>query len=252
MYPLHTWLRQFVYQRKPTTRASINLLAEKMAEIRRRKREESRARKKAREKERRQKRSRRAAKNLPIFDPEESDYEDVELDRFPVFSMKLHRPQSSGAQTSIGDGRPGTSPVATTDNTPKGNKSLLKRYSPGWKPKIKCPVHYRHRLQQQGYIVEPKFVESILGRKKSVLEDDAGGDIGDLEMEMALFKSKKDEGLFDKRDMLKPPDKWVHYPRYRTDFLPIAREMASLRQHLHVEYLCLGVSHLSVPTKWQT
>eukprot|EP00944_MAST-04C_sp_MAST-4C-sp1_P003584 g3584.t1 len=198
-----------------------------MAEIRRRKREESRARRKARKKERLQKQSRRAAKSLPIFDPEDSDYEDIELDRFPVFPMKLNRPRSRSTQKSPGDRRPGTSPVATVETTPKGNKSLVKRYSPGWKPKIKCPVHYRHRLQQQGYIVEPKYVESILGRKKSVLEEDASGDIGDLEMEMALFKSKKDEGLFNKRDMLKPPDKWVHYPRYRTDFLPVAREMAS-------------------------
>ena len=205
-----------------------------MSEIRRRKREEARALK---EKKRQQKKKKRNNKktNSILEELENSDDDEIKLERFPIFTPGAYhsnlfknqrkKTYSDDDDTNNNNNNKINNKVNNSINNIKSN--VIKRYSPGWKPKVKCPIHYRNRLYQQGYMIDPKHLQAILGRKNSVLNEENIANVGDLEMEMALFKSKKDDGLFKKQEMVKPPDKWVHYPRFKSDFLPIARGMAS-------------------------
>jgi hypothetical protein len=169
---------------------------------------------------------------------------DAESERFPLFTPDFElQALKKNMQLGWADMAPRRkkSPsrqLSAAPATPLPRSTA--KYSPGWKPDVKCPRHFLRRGEAQAYLLDEK--DPRVTGKQLILESDAAAGVGDLEMEMALYKAKQGEGLFNEQDMQKPPDEWVHYPRLRTSYLPCARVMASFTMTPRGGYMFGGLS----------
>ena len=202
-----------------------------MAAIRRRQKQKDQAKREAQRQKRNEVNKRLMMRKFDKLNEFQAMDSDAESERFPTFrpdyaisSLKMEMQLGWASMTVKRKNK--TKRQAKLDKIiDKKANAKVQRYSPGWKPKVKCPVHYRHRVHKQVYTLDDK--DPRVTGKQLYIDADCAAGVGDLEMEMALFRSKKDDHLFNKQEMNKPPDEWVHYPRFRTGYLPTARAMAS-------------------------